>query len=50
MNKLFLSHNKMNSVGGGDDGIIENPSLAPPLSVVFANKNDNSLVIVEGDK
>ena len=31
-------------------GAIDDPSLAPPMAVVFANKNDESLVIVEGDK
>ena len=36
--------------GGGTVEVIEDPSLAPPLSVVFANKSDNTLLIVEKDK
>lgn len=39
---------KSNAAGGG---VIEDPSLAPPLSVVFADKSDgNKLIIVDGEK
>lgn len=35
---------------GQGSGIIDDPSLAPPMSVVFANKSDGSLTIVEDGK